>query len=360
VLAGFSLALGALAVWMTRFGADFAPSAALCLALLCGGAGRAAAGLWRPPAPAGRATRRACAAAGPALAVALALAALAIPLRRLDLPRARASLAALRGEAPLRDRALATAGGSLVRFLEAVRRATPETSGYLSPGVPEYGIAVPSAIGHPLHWTARRASAADGLLGLAGPANYAASQRLFATPSEAEALDLARRLRARYAITLFLPGLPPGAFATGLHRHDGLGGAEPTSHFRLVTEGPAGGRPLGDLLGLPRPHDVVPYKLFEIVPGARLRVAGAPGGKASASLALHTPLGRRLAYRVGASVGADGSAELVVAYPTDASAPVRAGGPYAVRVDGRETHVEVPEQAVREGATLPVRAEGGS
>jgi hypothetical protein len=147
--------------------------------------------------------------------------------------------------------------------------------------------------------------------------------------------------------------------AARLQRHDGAGPGRRLRHFRLVTEGPAGGRPLGDLFGFPRPADVVPYKLFEIVPGAVLEVRGAPGAPVLASVEVRTPTGRRFEYEAQASVADDGVARLRVPYATAASAtPTRALGPWRVAVDGAEFAVDVSEADVLEGRSVPVSARG--
>jgi hypothetical protein len=240
-----------------------------------------------------------------------------------------------------------------------VRHATPETSGWLDArGFPEYGVLNSSSIGHALHYVARRASASDGLLDSLDPENFAAAERFFEVRSEAAALAIAERLRARYVITMFFPGKQPHAVATRLHRHDGVGPGRRLRRFRLVTEGPTGGRPLGDLFGFPRPADVVPYKLFEIVPGALLEVQGRPGTPVLASLEIGTPSGRRFAYTAQASVAADGLARLRVPYATARTTPAHALGLWRVEVGGEVRRVDVSEADVLEGRRVSVPAHG--
>jgi len=347
VLALWAASLGALAVWQVRYGIDFAPSASIAFALLL--------------AQVACVARRAGAPRRLAAAVALALGILAFlpPLRALYAPQILASWRILREGRLPGDPALATPSGSLIRFLESVRRATPETSGWLDArGFPEYGVLNSSSIGHALHYVARRASASDGLLDSLDPENFAAAERFFEVRSEAAALAIAERLRARYVITMFFPGKQPHAVATRLHRHDGVGPGRRLRRFRLVTEGPTGGRPLGDLFDFPRPADVVPYKLFEIVPGALLEVRGAPGAPVLAAVEVRTPTGRRFEYEAQASVADDGVARLRVPYATAPSTPARALGPWRVRVDGAEHAVDVSEADVLEGRTVPVPAHG--
>jgi hypothetical protein len=349
VLAIWTASFGALAVWQVRYGIDFAPSASIAFALLLA----RLAGL----------ARRLHAPRPLAAAVALALGILAFgpPLRAFYAPQVRASWRILREGRPLGDPALATPSGSLIRFLESVRRATPETSGWLDArGVPEYGVLNSPSLGHALHYVARRASASDGLLEGLDPENFAAVERFFEVRSEAAALAIAERLRARYVITMFYPGRRAHAVVTRLQRHDGGGpGRRRLGHFRLVTEGPAGGRPLGDLFGFPRPADVVPYKLFEIVPGALLEVRGAAGAPVLASVEVRTPTDRRFEYEAQGSVAGDGVARLRVPYATaESTTPTRALGPWRVQVDGAEFAVDVSEADVLEGRSVPVPARG--
>jgi dolichyl-diphosphooligosaccharide--protein glycosyltransferase len=348
-LAGWSAALGGLALWQIRHGVDFAAGASVAFALLL------AEGL-RVPATRLHLRRATVAAA----AVLVGAASLWSPARVLYLPRARGSLAALAGRGPAADEALATPSGTLIRFLEEVRRVTPETSGYFDPEQrPEYALLSSSRLGHSIHYVARRASAADGLLDALDPERFAATQRFFELRGEGRAVALAAKLGARYVVTQHFPDLQPGSLGARLQLGDGLG-EPPLSRFRLVTEGPPGGRPLGDLLGLPRPEQVVPYKLFEVVRGAVLEAEGAPGEAVEAELELGTPLGRRLVYRAAGRVGADGLAHLRVPYPSTSSAPVRALGPWRLRVGDAVRPARVDEDDVREGRVVVVGSRSGA
>jgi hypothetical protein len=140
-----------------------------------------------------------------------------------------------------------------------------------------------------------------------------------------------------------------------LHLEDGLAtsGAARWEHFRLITEGPAGGVPLTDVLGIPH-RRVIPYKLFEIVQGALLEVEAEPGEVVEASLTIATPLRRRFVYRAEAVAGADGRARLRVPYATDAVTPTHALGPWRVQAGAQRASVAVPESVVAQGAGVVV------
>jgi hypothetical protein len=142
----------------------------------------------------------------------------------------------------------------------------------------------------------------------------------------------------------------------GLERED----SPRFERFRLVTEGPRGGRPLTDLISGVAAADVAPYKLFEKVRGAELEVHAAPDSEVDATLTLHSPLGRRFDYVARADTGADGIARLRVPYASDGTTPVRARTPWHVRSNGVTQPAIVTEQAVQRGETVVVEIAPGS
>jgi asparagine N-glycosylation enzyme membrane subunit Stt3 len=341
LLCAWTAIFGVLAVGQIRFGTDFAASATIALAL---GLAQLAGLLMRLRLPA---------PAAAAVVFGLAAALLASPIRSSYAPAALRSLRALAGETHLGDRAITTPGGSLIRFLQGVRRLTPETSGYLEASVaPEYGVLCPTSLGHSLSYVARRASSANGFLHLVGRENYLATQRFFAERDEAEAVRIARALGARYAIVSFLPRPAAGRLEQRL-LHAGLGppGGRPLAHFRLISEGRP---PLVELLGVPVARDVAAYRLFEIVEGAQLEVRARPGERVSASLALHAPLAGDFHWQTRAIAGRDGLATLRVPYPTESRSPTYARGPYRIRAGARRYRVAVSEDDVRRGHIIPV------
>ena len=155
---------------------------------------------------------------------------------------------------------------------------------------------------------------------------------------------------------MYFPGTRPGTMASRLHVDAGLASqyGPAMRRFRLVTEGPRAGRPLSDMLGLPRPDRVVPYRLFEIVVGAILRVSAAPGTPVSASVPMVTPTGRHFVYRTETRVRPDGIGRMRVPYPTEPGAPTAALGPYQVDVSGTRRLVRITEAQVRSGAIIDV------
>ncbi len=343
VLAGWSAVLGALALAQVRFASDFAPAASVAFSLLLASvAGSLAHCMGRHPAR--------------AVVGALAAAAL-LPVLAFHGHAAKATLRAVSGEGPAIDRALYTYEGTMVRFAEAVREATPATSGFDDPTLPpEYGIIAYPGIGHVLHYTARRATPADNFGPYIGPENYDAVAEFFSLQDEAEAVAEAGRLRSRYVVTTDYGGAVATTLVNRLHRGDGsqLEGEPGFGRFRLVTEGPVGGRAIGQEFGRGIQPGGIPYKLFEIVEGAQIEVAAPAGTRVSAEVRVQTPTGRTFSWRTAATAGGDGRARLRVPYATGGAAPARPVQPYRVTVGAAAHAVSVPEEAVREGRTITV------
>jgi len=343
LLAAWSAGLGTLAALQVRYGNDFAAPASIGFALLIDDAHRALA----------RRLPRAGARAATALLVVATcgplVAAAAVP-----------AWGALRAVPPLGDPLLATPDGTLYRFAELVRATTPETAGFDDPSQrPEYGIACPPNIGHVLHYVAHRATAADNFGPYSGVRRFGAAFRFSWLESEEAAVASAERLGARYVVTMEYGPTTPMSLTQRLHREDGVEreGAPRWEHFRLIAEGPAGGMPLSEMFGAPVPPHAVPYKLYEVVPGALLEIAAPAGTQVEASVTVRAPGGRRFEYRAHASADGDGMARLRVPYATETDAPVRPIGPWRVRAGDESRRVSVSEQAVRAGAVVPV---GGS
>lgn len=341
VLGAWSAVFGALALLQVRFANDYAPAGSVAFALLLSQTAQAA-------------SRTAGRRVATVLAALLALALLA-PVIAFHARALRSTVQALRGGAG--DRALLTYEGTMVRFAQEVRRATPPTSGFDDVSeTPEYGILAYPGMGHVLHYVARRATPADNFGPYIGDESYAAVGAFFGLRQEAEALAEAERLHVRYVVTTDYGGSVPWTLINRLHRGDGsIVGAEPAfAHFRLVTEGPAGGRAIGEQFGRGIRSDGPPYKLFEIVRGAEL-VAHAPAGTpVSAEVLVRTPVGRQFTWRTTGVAGGDGVARLRVPYATNGRHPAHPAQAYRVSVGDTAWAVSVPEEAVVSGTVVPV------
>jgi asparagine N-glycosylation enzyme membrane subunit Stt3 len=346
VLACWASAFGALAMTQLRYGNEFAPAAAICLALLLAAGDRALGRL----AP-GR-TRSARAAL-----VALALAAAWPGARALLAPRLARDLAWLRSPARAGDRALETPTGSLYRFAEQLRASTPETSGFLEPDrKPEYGILAPASFGHVIRWPGHRAAPADPFGPYLDAERFALADSFWRASDEAEALAILDRLEARYVVTTGAMARPAARIAQRLHARNGsaFGIHAQLGHFRLVLAGPAGGR---GFPGWPASAEP-PYKLFERVAGAVLEVAATPGSPVSARLALRTRSGWGFEFIARAVADERGRASLRVPYASEPRGELAPDGPWRVRVAARELPIAVSEAEVQAGARVPVAERG--
>jgi len=327
LVAAWAGVFGILALTQLRYGNDVA--AAACVGFAIGGEQLRAALARRVPQ------------AVAVLAVAVLVFGLLRPvIVNLYFPWARRAAIALTAGPGEPGPRLNTVGWSLHRFLVAVRAVTPETSGYATPNErPEYGIVSHANLGHALQWVARRATPTDPFWEYIGPENWDRAFGLLAAPSEREAVRLSRELNARYVAVS--PSPESDLLAHQLFYADGLRrGRQPAlRHFRLVTEGPRGGRPIQRLYegAGEAPKITVPYKLFEIVPGARLEIAAAAGSIVEASLGVRTPAKREFVFRTVTRADADGIARLHVPYanpsPTASGRSGSRADRYEVRTD---------------------------
>jgi dolichyl-diphosphooligosaccharide--protein glycosyltransferase len=344
LLFGWTLVLGFLTLQQARFANDYAPAASVGWALLLRQAGRFLAG------------RR-----GPRLALAIAVSLGALMLAPTVpahfYPSAWLTLVYLRGDLAGMDRGLFSVGGTQTRFAQTVAAVTPPTPGCdTTRDAPTYGILAHPAIGHSLHYTAHRATPADPWGPFSGPENWDAVNRFLRTESEEEALGIAKRLGTPFVLTAEEGEAPSAAVAQRLQREDGSArpDAAHLGHFRLVAEGPDGGIPIAWLFA-PTQKKVIPYKLFEIVEGAQVEVPAEPGQAVVAELPISTSTGRNFVFRARAVADEAGIARLRLPYATDASGPTQATGGY--RISGVGV-VQVPEQAVRDGAVIALARPG--
>jgi len=306
VVAGWAAMFGLLALMQLRYGNDATASVSVGFGLL---------GAWLVQllrVHVGMPRAIAIAAVG-----AVGIAMFAPALDSVYLPWARRTLAALRANSDAAVPPLHSAAWSIHRFGVAVRAVTPETRGYAHPiEVPEYGIASHANLGHALQWVARRATPTDPFWEYIGPQNWDRAFGLLAAEREERAVELAHELGARYVVAT--PSASQGRIGDRLFRDDGQrrGRLPALRRFRLVTEGPIGGRPIQGVFAsqVDRPADFVPYKLFEVVRGARLAIAAEPGALVEATLEVRTPAGRQFTYRTATRADDSGVARLRVPY----------------------------------------------
>jgi dolichyl-diphosphooligosaccharide--protein glycosyltransferase len=244
---------------------------------------------------------------------------------------------------------------------------TPATSGYWDASLrPEYGVLGAWGDGHVLRYVAQRPVVQDNFGDDVGEQGFALAEAYFAETSEPAALRIAERLRARYVVVRgggsgHSAGYAARSLLKRLNRLNGTegnlraGDAAPAEHVAALTQhrlifdaraarGPSDGS---------RPN----YKIFEIVPGARIAGRARPLAEVRAELGI--AFGRRggMRYSSTTRAGADGRYEIVVPYandlPADAMADeIRPRRAYRLLSDGREIAVFVSDTEVRSGARV--------
>jgi dolichyl-diphosphooligosaccharide--protein glycosyltransferase len=345
ILAAWGVFFGFLAIVQKRYGNDYMPTAAVLFALLCMGAAGPAASVRWVPKPWARGVRL-------SLALGLVVLLMVPALSVVHVPRALRSWAAVRGEAWPGQQSERSVAATLSRFAREIARVTPPTGSYLTPGEPpEYGILAHANLGHAIQFRGQRPTATDPFWEFIGRENWDLSSAFLAARDEQKALGLARRLRGRYVVST--PDAARASVVGRLHTNDGnaLAGKPALRHFRLVTEAPTSGQSLSQMFG-PGRSGVVPYKLFEIVPGAILEIAAPPGVVATARIVLQSPESRVFSYETSATASPNGVARLVLPYSTEPATPVRPRGAWQVSVGDDRFEQRVSEPAVREGRRL--------
>ena len=238
-----------------------------------------------------------------------------------------------------------------------IRKVTPETSGFFDPGLrPEYSILCPPTLGHALQFSARRPTPANNMGPYLDAEKFRLVRSFYRSESEREAVAITEQLGARFVLTAASAGLRAPHLDFRLQRHDGSAPKEGVhlSNFRLVAEGPVGGRPLRLMYPRGSPTRVVPYKLFEIVEGALLWVAATPGSDVVAELRVGTEMNRNFLYSARARAEDDGIARLRVPFPTASKGSIQTESAYRVKVGRRSQRVSVSEEEVRTGTRVEI------
>lgn len=139
---------------------------------------------------------------------------------------------------------------------------------------------------------------------------------------------------------------------TRLHTYDGgsVDGSDipAMKRFRLAYESPTTGQVVGS-------REIMQYKVFEHVPGARLVGDAPPGATVTAEVEVGTLRGRRFTYFATTVADSSGRFALRVPYATD-DTPYRTGpmGPYTVHVGESAVRVHVAERAVQNGLEVRI------
>jgi dolichyl-diphosphooligosaccharide--protein glycosyltransferase len=205
-----------------------------------------------------------------------------------------------------------------------LRRLSPDTAGFLDRTLqPEYGVLTSRSDGHVFLYSGRR----PVVQGVIGEASSELVDRYYSSTNETEAVSILRELGVRYVVasagedrrlddygprSMFAHlGLVPG-------RLEGVAGSGSTerevpatylAHHRLIYETPQ----LAGLTGEVRSY----YKLYEVVPGARVEGSAPPGTRVEARLRLLAEPDGELLFRAVSVADASGRFALTVPYPTE-------------------------------------------
>jgi dolichyl-diphosphooligosaccharide--protein glycosyltransferase len=245
-----------------------------------------------------------------------------------------------------------------------LRRVSPSTSGYFDQSVePEYSVLTPWSDGHVFRYRARRPVNQDNFGNDVGSENFELAERYYSLPNEAEAVAILEQMGARYVVASAIEvrrvggyglrsmfarlSLPEGGPKRELGRGDEARRLAVTRlvHHRLIYEtAPFEGAP-----GDGRSY----YKLYELVPGARVSGSAPAGTLLEARLSLFPALGGELLFVTAAQTDASGRYSLTVPYPNARfSEGVRSGEFYSLNSPAGSAQFTVSERAVRSGEAV--------
>jgi asparagine N-glycosylation enzyme membrane subunit Stt3 len=252
---------------------------------------------------------------------------------------------------------------ALTRLARWLGQQTPPTAGWWDASQrPEYGLLAAWGDGHVLRYVARRPVVQDNFGDDVGERSFALAEAYFSEPSEAEALRIAGDLRARYVVVRgggsgHSRGYDARSQFARLHKLKGAAGSfgvpggdeairvPALAHHRLIFDADAAWGPSDGS----RPS----YKVFEIVPGARIAGRASPG--AEVAVVLRIAMGRRgrLVFSSETRAGPDGRYEIIVPYANDVPGrEIRPGRSYELRSGSRAVAVSVSDAEVRQGARV--------
>ena len=295
-------------------------------------------------------------------AIAAALLALATPVADFYAHPLANLLRSARGEPPVIRGWQRTQRG-LVPVAHWLALHSPPTSGWLDPAArPEYGVLAAWGDGHLLRWVARRPVVQDNFGDDVGTRNFALAERYYAATSEEEALAILADLRVRYVVVRGTGsghgrGYGPESLFARLHWLKGTSGSLASgpeggairvpalAHHRLLFDAEARDVRAGES----RPA----YKLYEVVPGARVAGRAAPGALVTVRLPVHAGSAGSFIYAAESTADASGRYALTLPYANQGSATdVRPAARYELRSGDARAALAIDESAVREGRAI--------
>ncbi len=249
-----------------------------------------------------------------------------------------------------------------VHLARWIRDSTPETSGWDDVNqIPEYGILAPWGIGHVLEYIGRRPTVTNNFGDDIGREQFLLAQEYYRV-DESRALEIADRLNVKYVVATsnlgFLAQRPASdSILAALHQFDG-------SEYKVARNGSRDWIPAMMqhrliyewMPNASRAKDQFRFKVFEIVPGARLVGRAAPGAEISLALSLETTQKRKFSYAARTTASEDGLYTLRVPYSnstlqheSQVTSTARPGYRYELGCNGERSFVRVSEEAVLNG-----------
>jgi hypothetical protein len=202
----------------------------------------------------------------------------------------------------------------------------------------------------------------DGFGDDVGEWSFALAEQYFAATSEAAALRIAEQLRARYVIVRaggsgHSPGYAAHSLFARLHQLRGMQASFGAAPGTPAAQVPALARHRllfdADLAWGPSRGRWPSYKVFEIVPGARIAGRARPGAEVHAELRIAMGRRGRMIFASETQAGTDGRYQLIVPYANDVPGrEIRPGRAYQLRSGGREIALTVSDTEVRSGALV--------
>jgi dolichyl-diphosphooligosaccharide--protein glycosyltransferase len=267
---------------------------------------------------------------------------------------------AVRGETlTLPPKAAATR--SAVQMSAWLRSQSPPTVGWLdSAQRPHYGVLAPWYLGHIIKYVARRPTVVDNFGDDVSLASFAWSQEYY-RGTEADALPELDARQVRYVVVQrrqeyeLEEDLVPEMLFHSLYIRDGsrfAGDAENAAEVPALTRH----RLVFESRGLPieNASDLPPiFKVYEVVPGARVVGRAAPGSEVRIGLGVKTNQQRSFTYEASARANARGRYELRLPYATREGPRSTTTDPaYTLTCDAQTRFLAVREQDVRQGGRV--------
>jgi len=245
-----------------------------------------------------------------------------------------------------------------------LRRHSPDTAGFFDrTRQPEYAVLAPRSDGHVFRYTGRRPVVQSDFGNAFGQANFELADRYYSSRSEPEAVSILEEMGVRYVVassseTPRVGGyglrsmsarlsLPQGSTEQSVDSGMSESKVPVTrlAHHRLIYESATFDGRRGEARS--------DYKLYEVVPGARVEGRAPPGTRVEARLRLSAEPEGEVLFLAASEADASGRYALTVPYPNEPfSQGMRSADFYTLVSALGETSFSVSEAAVRGGEVI--------